>query len=128
MSSTATLESSLVQAIARLAPALERLDAAYRAAVADANGVARSAPAPDRLAPRTRLGAASAWRREYDAVLAAGARPLTPDGRAFEIRIGEAVVRVVRRRGAQDSWAAREASPRPETGPLMGRFPWLRVV
>jgi hypothetical protein len=78
--------------------------------------------------PAERLERITAWRRAYDAVHAAGVRPLRPDGRVLEIRSGTRRVVVERSAPGGSGWVVRERPEGVRGGPLEDRFPWFRVV
>ena len=78
--------------------------------------------------PVERLERITAWRRAYDAVHAAGVRPLRPDGTLLEVRLGSCRVVVERVAAGARGWVLRECPEGTHRGPLGGRFPWFRVV
>lgn len=116
----------LARALVRVTPAVERLEAAYREAVRGARPC--RPPAPEAPVSTPCLPAVRSWRRAYDALCREGARPLRPDGSSFELEFDGRVVRVDRAPDPPGAWSVREAPTRPANGPLLARFPWLRMV
>lgn len=116
--------SDLGAMLRKLEPDLDRLESALRE-------LRRSPPgavADGARVPAERLERITAWRRAYDAVHAAGVRPLRPDGTVLEIRSGSGRVVVEKGSAHGSGWVVRERPEGARRGPLADRFPWFRVV
>jgi hypothetical protein len=124
MAADADRPSDLGALLRRLAPDLDRLARALR----DLHRCRCGTIADGVRVPAERLERITVWSRAYDAVHAAGVRPLRPDGTVLEIRSGAR--RVIVERGATEGagWIVRERPQGALRGPLAGRIPGDRVV
>lgn len=124
MASDPDRPSDLCVTLRRLAPDLDRLASTLRELRRTPAGVLTDGG----RVPVERLERITAWRRAYDALHAAGIRPLRPDGTVLEIRSGARRVVVERSAGEGAGWVLRERPEGARRGPLEGRFPWGGVI